>query len=102
VGLPDAAFASVRTQTMDFDVNAYRDTRGRWHHQILGPLPLQAADAPVYEECHDPKAPTRCIGFPDFTTAINDGWQRVRVILKQTDGKPQKSAPSTDELRSKP
>jgi hypothetical protein len=94
--------APVRTQTMDFDVNAYRDPRGRWHHQILGPLGLQAADAPVYQECHDPKSPTRCIGFPDFTTAINDGWQRVRVILKQTDGKPQKAAPPTDELRSKP
>jgi hypothetical protein len=87
---------------MDFDVNAYRDTQGRWHHQVLGPLPLQPADAPVYEECHNPKSPTLCIGFPDFATAINDGWQRVRVILKQTEGKPQKTTPAADELRSKP
>ena len=87
---------------MDFDVNAYRDTQGRWHHQILGPLPLQPTDPPVYEECHNPKAPTLCIGFPDFTTAINEGWQRVRVILKQTEGKPQKTTPAADELRSKP
>ena len=87
---------------MDFDVNAYRDTQGRWHHQILGPLPLQAADAPVYEQCHNPKASTLCIGFPDFTAAINEGWQRVRVILRQTEGKPQKTASTADEIRSKP
>jgi hypothetical protein len=87
---------------MDFDVNAYRDAQGRWHHQILGPLPVQAPDAAVYEECHDPKAPVRCIGFTDFTTAINDGWQRVRVILKQTEGKPQKTVPPAGEIRSKP
>jgi hypothetical protein len=87
---------------MDFDVNAYRDARGRWHHQILGPLTPPSATPPVYEECHDPKATTRCIGFCDFTSAINDGWQRVRMILRQTEGKPQKAAPPADEARTKP
>jgi hypothetical protein len=89
-------------QLMDFDVNAYRDAQRRWHYQILGPLPLQASDAPVYEECHDPKASIRCIGFPDFTAAINDGWTRVRVILKRNEGAPQKETPPASEIRSKP
>lgn len=87
---------------MDFDVNAYRDPRGRWHHQILGPLSLRPGDAPVYEECHNPKATTRCIGFGDFTSAINDGWQRVRIILRQNEGRPQKSAPPVNDVRTNP
>jgi hypothetical protein len=87
---------------MDFDVNAYRDLQGRWHHQILGPLPIQSAEASVYEQCHDPADPIRCIGFADFTGAINYGWQRVRIILKQTEGTPQKATPPANEIRSKP
>jgi hypothetical protein len=87
---------------MDFDVNAHRDAQGRWHHQILGPLRAQAAEVSVYEECHDPGAPTHCIGFPDFAAAINYGWRRVRVILKPSEGGPQKAAPPAGETRSKP
>jgi hypothetical protein len=87
---------------MDFDVNAHRDAQGRWHHQILGPLPAQGVEIPIYEECHDPNASARCIGFPDFTAAINCGWQRVRVLLKQTEGGPQKATPPADGIRSKP
>jgi hypothetical protein len=104
VGVParNRLLVSARNINMDFDVNAYRDTKGRWHHQILGPLPIQTAETAVYEECHDPSASTRCIGFPDFTAAINYGWQRVRVILKQSEAGPQKVMPPTGEIRSKP
>lgn len=101
VCLPGRAFYAGSSRQMDFDVNAYRDTQGRWHHQILGPLPIVTADAAVYEECHNPKAPVRCIGFPDFTAAVNNGWQRVRVILRQTEGKPLKAVPHSGEIRSK-
>jgi hypothetical protein len=88
---------------MDFDVNAHRDAHGRWHHQILGPVSGQTAEAvSVYEECHDPSAPIRCIGFPDFAAAINYGWRRVRIILKQSEGGPQKAAQPAGEIRRKP
>jgi hypothetical protein len=87
---------------MDFDVNAHRDSQGRWHHQILGPLSGTTAEASVYEECHDPSTSIRCIGFSDFAAAINCGWRRVRVLLKQSEGGPQKAAPPTGEIRSKP
>lgn len=102
VGPPRTQLPRGANQKMDFDVNAYRDAQGRWHHQILGPLPLQSADVPVYEECHNPKALTRCIGFADFASAINFGWQRVRIILNQTEGKPQKASPPADGIRTKP
>ena len=87
---------------MNFDVNAYRDAQGRWHYQILGPLAVQPVDAPLHEECHDRKGKTRCIGFSEFTIAVNDGWRRVRVILKQSETQPQKETPPANELRSKP
>jgi hypothetical protein len=101
VGPPRMQLPQRCEQKMDFDVNAYRDAQGRWHHQILGPLPLQSADAPVFEECHNAKAGTRCIGFTDFASAVNVGWQRVRVLLNQSESKPQKAAPPADGIRTK-
>jgi hypothetical protein len=67
---------------MRYDVFPFEDVKGRWHRQILGPIPeLFAGSVPLLEPCHSSKSnPPNCAGFSDKDSALADGWKRVEEL----------------------
>jgi hypothetical protein len=71
-----------RKPPMDFEVIPFRDSHGRWHRHILGTVPDQTNAPVICEGCHDEHSSADCIGFADWDSAIENGWQMVRNLLR--------------------
>jgi hypothetical protein len=67
---------------MRHDVFPFQDSQGRWHRQILGPIPEKhAGSVSLLEPCHSSKLnPPNCAGFVDRESAMEDGRRRVREL----------------------
>jgi hypothetical protein len=65
---------------MKFFTRPYKDARGKWHRDIIGPLPDAAGVAPVFEECHAGSGVTGCPGFADEASAKADGDKRIKQL----------------------
>ncbi len=66
---------------MEYDVRAYKDSKGRWHREIIGPFPKPAGAGGVKENCcTEPKDAGLCHGFDDEESAKRDGSRRVREL----------------------
>jgi hypothetical protein len=62
---------------MRFDVKVSKDSRGKWHWSIYGPLPNQASAVGLFEAC-------KGAGFDDEKSASDAGWERVRELEGRT------------------
>jgi hypothetical protein len=65
---------------MKHEVHAFKDSRGRWHRDIIGPLPVPAGARGVRESCHAESQIDSCPGFADQEAAVEDGRRRVKEI----------------------
>lgn len=68
---------------MDFEVVPFRDSHGRWHRHILGAASDRSGSPAIWECCHEEASSADCIGFADWGSAIESGWQMVRKFLGQ-------------------
>jgi hypothetical protein len=67
---------------VEFDVTPFRDLHGRWHRNIRLRTGSQMAPPSICARCHVERAGVACIGFDDWDSAAENGWQAVRELLK--------------------
>ncbi len=64
---------------MKFMVRPYKDSRGKWHRDILGPL-QDGGTFGTFETCHAGCGVGGCDGFVDEDSAKADGMKRIEEL----------------------